>query len=142
LARERIDSITQEVVKLAKKVGIPALLEEQTELRTVLDAHVVEKGSFESETWQATRVQAHRRTWDVDVLRKKLTPALFKRVINVTVNAAAIDELVRAEKIKLADIKDALTETPNKPYPKWTQKGKDVQESGEAEADKLAAMLG
>jgi ribosomal protein S10 len=132
LARERIDSITQEVVRLAKKVGIPALLEEQTALRTVLDAHVIEEGSFESETWTATKVQAHRRTWDVDVLRKKLTPALFKRVITVTVNPSAIDELVRAKKIKLEDIEDALTETPNKAYSKWTPKGKDVQESGEA----------
>lgn len=116
-------------------------MNEQAALKVVLDGYVLDAGSFESETWQAKKVQAKRKSWDVDKLRAKLTPDLFKRVITVTVDSDAIDELVRAKKIKMEDIEDALIETPNKPYPKWTPKGKDVQDAGEAEAAKLAGML-
>lgn len=141
LARERIDGITQEVVRLAKKVGIPALLEEQGALREVVDEYVLAKTELVTDSWQGTRVQAHTRTWNVDKLRKKLTPALFKRVITVKVDNAALDGLVREGKIKLEDIEDALDEKANKPYVKWTPKGEDVQDAGEAEAAKLRGLL-
>jgi 16S rRNA C967 or C1407 C5-methylase (RsmB/RsmF family) len=141
LARDRVDAITQEVYKLAKKVGIPVLLDEQAALKAALDGYVVEAESFESESWQGTRVQAHTRNWNVDKLRKKLTPALFKRIIKVSVDNAAIDGLVREGKIVFEDIEDALDEKPNKPYVKWTPRGKDIQDAGVAEAEKLAAML-
>jgi hypothetical protein len=141
LARERIDALTQEVYALAKKAGIPALLEEQMAIQTVLNGYVLDAKSFEVEGWQGTRVQSHTRTWDVEKLRKRLPGSVYKQIINVTVDKDKLDSLVKKGTIKLELIEDALVETANAAYVKWTAKGKNVQEAGQAEAAKLAEML-
>lgn len=116
-------------------------MEEQVALQLAVNEYVLDKEELVTDEWQGTRVQSHTRTWDVDKLRKKLTPAIFKRVIIVKVDNAALDGLVREGKIKLEDIEGALNERPNKPYVKWTPKGENVHDKGDAEVERLKGLL-
>ena len=140
LARIRIDGLLWQIDKLAKKAGIPAILQEVSELQAVLDLYVLDSEEFESDTWQAKRVQASRRSWDVDKLKRLLPASVFKSVVKPVVDNAAIDEAVKKDLIDIDVIGEALIEAPNKPYVKWTPKS-DVQASAEATAAKLESLL-
>lgn len=141
LARKRIDALQDEVLALAKKVGIPAKLDEQVALQNALNEYVLDREYFESDEWTATRVQAHSRSWDAEKLRKLLPTSVYKSIIRVSIDNDKVNEFVKAGTIKLKTIESAFMEKANKPFVRWTAKGRDVQTAGEAEASKLAGML-
>lgn len=94
---------------------------------------------YADDEWLVTHVQGHTRRWNVDVLRKVLTPKQFKDVIDIKVSRPKIDALVRAGTVTSDDIEPAFEETPNAPYVKITPRS---QADNGDEADDLAASLG
>lgn len=135
-----MDSLIRQVAGLSRKMGIPALIEEYNLLQETLDDYVLNAESFESDTWKAKRTQAHRRVWDVDKLKSLLPTGIYKSIVKPVVDTSALEDLVNSGKVNIADIEEALTETPNKAYVKWTAKS-DTQAAAEATAEKLEGLF-
>ena len=94
---------------------------------------------YEDESVKITKVVGHRRSWNVEKLKKLVTPAIFKKVTTVVVAPEKINELVSAGKLDLDDIDAAYDEVPNAPYPKFTYKAQgDRASEAESLAEKLA----
>lgn len=103
-------------------------------------AHYKAGDGFDHERWLATKVQGHRKVWDIEFLRTKLSRGKFKQIINEVVDRSKVDELVRSGGVSADDVEAALKEVPNEPYVKITYRG-----DGEAmanEAENVAAALG
>lgn len=113
---------------------------DRASLRASVEAFIKDKGSYEDEDIKITRVQGHRRSWNVDKLQSILPRGIFKNVTKTTVDGDKIDRYVREGKIKLKDIDPAFEETPNAPYVKWTDKSDGTESASEVEG--LAAALG
>ena len=117
---------------------------EKQELEDAVDKYVLDHykpgDGYEDDSVKITKVVSHKRYWDPDKLRKLLPTKLYKLVINVSVNSAKLDELVREGKIDREKIESAFEEIPNTPYAKRTAKS-DKGSRGAEEAAGLAAAL-
>jgi hypothetical protein len=108
-------------------------------LKSAIDAYVLDHDEFETDTLKITRVQAHRRTWNIDTLAKIVPRGIFKNIVKMTVDPAKIDALVKEGRLDSKKIAPAYVETPNAAYVKWTEKSDTT--SGADEADALADAL-
>lgn len=138
-AEDRIEFLED---KIEKSVG--PMRDEIAKLAAARDAYVIAKveasDSIEVGNVTLTKVVGHRRSWNPEKLQRLLPTRLYKLVIDVKVNSAKLDELVREGKIDRKKIEAAYEEVPNKPYVKRTVKGKDEDKAAD-EADKLKEAL-
>lgn len=138
-ANERIAFLDEQI-----EVQVASLREEKQALEDAVDKFIISKfepgDGYEDESVKLTKVVSYRRYWNPDKLRKLLPTSVYKTVINVTVNSAKLDELVREGRIDRDKIESAYEEVPNTPYVKKTAKAGKSDRSAE-EAAGLAAAL-
>jgi hypothetical protein len=128
-----------QIEDMRRRSGIEDMEEQRAALRAAIDKFVLDGKDYEDEDVMITRVQGHRRRWDVKKLETILPRGIFKNVVKIEVDPAKLDEYVRKGKIKREVIEPAFEETPNAPYAKWTEKSD--KDRGGKEADKLAEAL-
>jgi hypothetical protein len=138
-ALDRLEAIEREILDRTHD-----LVEERADLKVAVEHYVINKfeagAGYEDDTWLATKVVGHTRTWDVDKLSKIIPRGILKNVTELKVLPAKLDAAVRAGKIDRTKIKAAFTETPNKPYVKITRRVQDDNRASD-EAESLAAKL-
>lgn len=146
---DRIAEIEKEADKLQTKIekkckaemdGLEALAFERAGLKESIEKFVKDKGDYEDDSIKVTRVQGHRRTWNVAKLESIVPRGVFKNLVKMEVIPAKVDEYVRKGKLDRKKIAPAFEETPNAPYVKWTPKT-DSSDRAEQEADGLAEAL-
>jgi hypothetical protein len=116
-------------------------------VKAAVDGYVIAKyqpgDGYEDDDYLATKVVAHRRSWNVDKLTKLVPRGILKNVLKISVDGEKVDQYVRAGKIDADKIKAAYEETPNKPYVKITPRKKGQSpERAEKEAEGLASAMG
>lgn len=139
-ANERIEFLEDQITKL-----VAPMQAEATALSAAVDQYVIDhyeaSDGYEDETIKLTKVVGYRRTWNAEKLQKLLPTSIYKLVIKVSVDANALNELVKEGRIDRKKIESAFEETPNAPYVKKTAKGQSTNR-GEEEAASLSAKLG
>lgn len=113
-------------------------------MRQAVDKYVIEKyeagDGYESDTWKATKVVGHDRSWNLKKLEKIVPRGILKNVLKISVDAKKLDELVKAGRIDRDEIEDAFEEKPKAPYVKITRKESKTDKAAE-EAASLAEKL-
>lgn len=118
--------------------GIDAMEGEQAAIKEGINKYVLTKKNYDDGKIKLTRVQAHRRAWNVDKLEKILPHAIFRKVIKIEVDKTKLDELVKKGTISADRIDPAFEETPNAPSVKWTRTNTN---DGKAQASAIADAL-
>lgn len=139
-ANERIIFLEDQIEK-----QVAPLRDEHDKLQDAVDQYVIRhyepSSGYEDDNVKLTKVVGYRRSWNPEKLQKLLPTSLYKLVIKVTVDANALNELVKEGRIDRKKIESAYEETPNAPYVKRTVKGQSTNR-GEEEAASLSAKLG
>lgn len=139
-----LDRQEERVARTKAAQDLLALQTEYDELGSAVDGYVIDnyEGGFgyEDEYVKVTKVVGHTRTWNVDVLKEKLSHAMFKKVTKVVVDQAAIDDLVGRSVLTVDQIADAYEERAKKPFVKTTFLD-PTSDGGRSESESLAAKL-
>lgn len=126
---------------LRMEVGLDEMEAERAGLKEAIDKAIVEDGvEYDTDEIKITRVQSHKRVWNVDKLEAILPRPLFRKVIKIAVDPDKLDQLVKAGQVDEKKLDPAFEETPQKAYARWTWKADKSKGSDEAES--LAAKLG
>lgn len=126
------------------ELQVAPLREERDKLAKAVDQYVIShyeaSDGYEDDDVKLTKVVGYRRSWNPAKLQKLLPTSLYKLIIKVSVDAEALNELVKEGKIDRKKIESAYEETPNAPYVKRTVKGTGTSRASD-EAAELAAKL-
>lgn len=139
-----LETLEAQLAKTKLMQRIEALREEDAKIEAdvkefVLANYEASEG-YEDDRVKVTKVVPHTRVWNADKLKKLVKPGVFKKVVEVKVVPAKIDELVRAGKIDMDGISSAFEETENRAYVKISAKStSDNSDEAASLLEKLAS---
>jgi hypothetical protein len=72
--------------------------------------------ALENEKLRVSYVQQERVSYNLDSLRQRLSPALFRKITKQVVDPTALSGMVQMGKVEPEIVADCSTVTPSKPY--------------------------